>query len=865
MKINHKNKDIRKLSAVFAVSLIAILAISFLPMMTSAQIGIPQPEETVGYISVAPTLIGVGQTATVNLWIFPLPTTYLYGPYFDGFNGITVTFVKPNGSEDTFMPVDATGVYDAGQATSLGSMYFYYEPDVAGDWSVSFTMPEQNITDYGGTVIYQACTSGTAYFTVTEEEQLAGLLNGYPWAPLPDENTYWDNPISANNREWSQISGDWLGGWTDNVIGPSQLSWQPYGPGPNTPHIVWKQPLAAGGIIGGDYGSLSYTNAIYIPEYQIMNGKVFASAPADNFVNVAQDRVFKCIDLTTGEVIYEAPGSISAGVHLPGNAFAQAIFDPSVVLLGSYGSIPRSYLWEASGGKWNYYDPFTGSLRLSIANVSGGSYKLVDGTNLAYGTTYFGQLLAWDGSKVVGNEWSTGIVWTRPLIESIISGTTSIVGSRSLFGISSDISTIVVKTMNEFWGYSALDGTSLWNLTLNYPVAANEEFCLYGVDAFIVFDPTATTFHCYSMKTGAQLWESDSFADSPWATTYTIYNSVSNDYENMYLMFPDGTMAALSLATGNTLWRSEPIPSTEYPNNVVPYVSGMVMVDGKIYAYAGYSFIYQIDPMPRFAMMTCVDATTGDILWTLNGGVIPTAASNGYVVGLGQLDGNLYCLGKGQTSTSVTAPDFVVPTERAMMIKGTVMDQSPAQPGTPAVSDADMSEWMDYLNMQNATLLNDPPTPDGVPVNLFVVKPDGTEEWITTVTSDSNGDYAHIYVPTTEGVYKVKAKFEGSESYWASSAETFFSATQDAPPVPGPQGEPGPAGPTGPTGATGATGPEGPTGPTGATGSTGSTGPQGEPGPAAPEPTISTEVGIIIAIVIAVILSIAATWFLRKR
>ena len=31
--------------------------------------------------------------------------------------------------------------------------------------------------------------------------------------------------------------------------------------------------------------------------------------------------------------------------------------------------------------------------------------------------------------------------------------------------------------------------------------------------------------------------------------------------------------------------------------------------------------------------------------------------------------------------------------------------------GVPAVADEDMSEWMDYLYMQNATLLNNPPTP----------------------------------------------------------------------------------------------------------------------------------------------------------
>ena len=53
--------------------------------------------------------------------------------------------------------------------------------------------------------------------------------------------------------------------------------------------------------------------------------------------------------------------------------------------------------------------------------------------------------------------------------------------------------------------------------------------------------------------------------------------------------------------------------------------------------------------------------------------------------------------------------------------------------------------------------------------------------------------------------------------------------------------------------------------PTGLVGPQGATGPQGEPGPAAPEPAISTEVGIILAIVIAVILSIVATWLIRRR
>ncbi len=210
------------------MSLSLILMLTMTIMMTFvdtglAQVGVPQPEKTVGYISIAPTLIGVGQEATVNLWVYPMPTTFGYSPYYQGFFGITVTFVKPDGSKDTFMPVDGTGQYVAGEASALGSIYFYYKPNMAGNWSLFFTMPAQNITDSEGNVQYLGCTSNTAYFTVQTEPVNAGLLNGYPWLPLPNEDTYWSYPISANNRDWSQISGDWTGMTmtTATVISPT--------------------------------------------------------------------------------------------------------------------------------------------------------------------------------------------------------------------------------------------------------------------------------------------------------------------------------------------------------------------------------------------------------------------------------------------------------------------------------------------------------------------------------------------------------------------------------------------------------------------------------------------------------------------
>jgi hypothetical protein len=390
-------------------------------------------------------------------------------------------------------------------------------------------------------------------------------------------------------------------------------------------------------------------------------------------------------------------------------------------------------------------------------------------------------------TKVVNNNWPTGLEWQKPLPASIIDsipryplgtgGTNPF--TDTLFAISSDASTIVVKAApNQYGGYSAETGASLWNLTINYPTTANQQIALYPVNDFIILDPTESTFKCYSILTGSLLWTSDSFSDAPWATTWTVYTSETNDNEKLYAQFPDCTVRAYSLQDGHEVWRSKAIPSTEYPNNAVPYVQNMLMVDGKIYAYAGYASSYKINPIPRHSMIVCINAANGDTIYTLNGGIRTSSAADGYVIGTGDFDGNLWCLGKGPTKTTVMASPKVFAQGSSVLIEGSVMDMSAASPNTPAVSDKDMSEWMDYLHMQNATLLNDPPTPNGVTVSIAALDSNGVFTDLGTTTSDYAGQFALSWKPTTEGIYKIFATFTGSGSYYSSYAETALSVTE---------------------------------------------------------------------------------------
>jgi hypothetical protein len=64
---------------------------------------------------------------------------------------------------------------------------------------------------------------------------------------------------------------------------------------------------------------------------------------------------------------------------------------------------------------------------------------------------------------------------------------------------------------------------------------------------------------------------------------------------------------------------------------------------------------------------------------------------------------------------------------------------SPGMPNTPAVAEEDMSMWIDYLYGQNATLIKNPPKPNGVQVYLTAMDSDGNYIDIGSTTSSMDG------------------------------------------------------------------------------------------------------------------------------
>jgi hypothetical protein len=210
----------------------------------------------------------------------------------------------------------------------------------------------------------------------------------------------------------------------------------------------------------------------------------------------------------------------------------------------------------------------------------------------------------------------------------------------------------------------------------------------------------------------------------------------------------------------------------------------------------------------------------------------PTAVAEGTLFATNAYDGCSYAFAKGETATTVSVSTEVSALGSSILVKGTVLDMSPGQPNTPAISDEDMSEWMEYLHMQQPR----PENAEGVEVVIKTFDPNGNTYELGRTTSSLSGTYGCAITPPVPGLYKIIATFEGSDSYYSSYAETYIYVEEA--PSPAQAIEPEPA-------VSAATEYE-----STATGET---------------PLFTTEIAIIAVVAVACIIGIVAFFALRKR
>jgi hypothetical protein len=350
------------------------------------------------------------------------------------------------------------------------------------------------------------------------------------------------------------------------------------------------------------------------------------------------------------------------------------------------------------------------------------------------------------------------------------------------------------------------------------------------------------------LKTGSIAWISEE-AEYPWGNFWGYSTCVAYD------MIYDGSYAgvyAFNASNGKIVWHFKEVDNfSETPYGNWPFHTTPLAADGKLYIPSGEHT--PTTPYLRGWRLYCLDAFTGKELWSILGYWSHTAIAEGILFANQVYDGCSYAFSKGPTSTTISVNNAVAAKGNSFLISGTVLDMSPAQPNTPAVSDDSMSAWMEYLHMQQPK----PTNITGVPVKLTAIDQSGNSQDIGTVWSDEDGLYKKLWTPTTEGEYTIKATFEGSLSYYSSYAKTVVgvgpAAAGSSPSVTEPPTSPSTTDSPAPSTTTSAS-------PTDSAAPTSS--PSAIPGP---ESTTGTEVYIAIAAAVIIVAVIAVALVLRRR
>lgn len=308
-------------------------------------------------------------------------------------------------------------------------------------------------------------------------------------------------------------------------------------------------------------------------------------------------------------------------------------------------------------------------------------------------------------------------------------------------------------------GLNTTTGQVLWNRTITSPWVTSRDG--FGAYQGLAINPIhVQKLAAWNIKTGVLAWESDE-SDYPWGNFWAYSHAAA--YDIVYHLAYDG-VHAFNATNGNEVWHYSAGTDThmETPYGTWPFYGNPVVADGKIYAGTGEHS--PTSPYLRGQRLHCIDARTGEGIWSIMGYMPPTAVAEGTVFATNTYDGYVYAFAKGQTATTVSVSASQTSKGEVVGITGTVMDQSPAQPGTPAVSKESMSAWLEYLHMQQPM----PTNTKGVPVTLYAMRSNGSIIDLGQVTTDAVGHFSYKWTPPDEDIYTVAARFMGDESYYSS-------------------------------------------------------------------------------------------------
>jgi hypothetical protein len=831
---NLKNKTLSIFALFLMITMIAPLTILSTTSAHTPIWTIP----SFAYVSVAPSPIGIGQTAQVYMWVdTPMPSAAVTNDIRR--HGYQLTILKPDGTTETHNWDTITD--------STGIQFWTYTPDQLGTYTLKFNYAGQTYT-WSGTYQNDAMAPANATTTLqVTQEQVPTPLNSYP---LPSE--YWTRPIEGENTFWFAISSNWLNApyiRSGSTItgGAGYGRYQPDGTGPNSPHVMWTKALQFGGIVGGNDtnvpGETYYMGGSYNVRFSNaieMQGILYYQ---EAYGNGGGGGAYKAVDIRTGQELWSINASATGTSLVPSFGYLYS-FDSG----NQHGVLPNGLLIvpvsvTGQGTVWRTYDPRTGLLTpMNVTNVPSGTAQAATlapssassvsvagpaGELLIYGLANCGTtsdvkmyLTQWNSSEVIGGgntmtpiNWYSGTVnasspsaydWNVSV--PALKGTTAwniyrdafyndmIICTQGSFGTGP-------RTNGEGVNVTAISinqanyGTVLWSKY--YPPAPNNMTRqIIAVDniarTFITEDKETLQLTGFSLTDGSQLWTAQALVRE-WDT---VRRDTLSAYGKLYCAGFDGVLYCYDDKTGALLWTygNGGEGNSTYSGLGTSYGHMPIFVDvigdGKV--YLGTTEHSPNSPWYKDARYRCINATDGTEIWTLTGwgtgmyvGQYDILA-DGYFLYLNCYDMQVYSVGKGPSETTVTASPKVSAFGSSVQIEGTVTDiaagtkqseQAARFPnGVPAVSDASQAAWMEYVYMQKPR----PTNTTGVQVTLSVLDSNGNYRTIGTATTN-DGYFSYNWVPDIPGQYTVYASFAGTESYWQSHAITSFAIDPAAP------------------------------------------------------------------------------------
>jgi hypothetical protein len=378
---------------------------------------------TFAYVAAEPSVVGVGQTALIDMFLgnAPIPSSAIPNTY--RYHNYQLIITAPNGTSTTqnFATISDT----------TDNQVAYLTPDVVGTWNITFNYLGQtlssNVTDQPAGSVWL----GDTYLPSSYSATLTVTQNPVPLSPVPisySPTAYWTRPIFGENSYWYPYASNWLGTGSpvSSLVGSGTIS----GFGTNsfaerepgdavgspTGHVMWTNPIEVGGIVGDNQsyitGNSYFEGSAYNQRFTnpIIVGGLLIYNPPISFAG-SNSGPTTALQLSTGKILWQStylPNSDPIASGPPNNvpaisfAYVYDVQDPN-----QHGTYPPVLFTSSFGEAFNAY---TGNWLFNVTGVPSGSIAQgPQGEQLRYVFAQGGN--ATNPSWTLA-EWNSSKLWT---------------------------------------------------------------------------------------------------------------------------------------------------------------------------------------------------------------------------------------------------------------------------------------------------------------------------------------------------------------------------------------------------------------------------------------------------------------------